>query len=420
MNKLGFYRDNSKNLFVQDLNVNALATKYGTPLFIYDAALIENIFLKIQNAVKNVDGKIFYAIKANDNLGIIKFITSLGAGADVVSVGELKKCLKVGMKPEKIIFSGVGKDREEIEFAIKKRIKQLNVESREELLDVIEIAEKFKKNIRIALRVNLDIKAKTHAKISTGDEYSKFGISSKEILKVCNFTKKSNYVTLHGLAIHIGSQIFDYSLFYKTYYELEKLANNLNKNGFNIKSLDLGGGFGVDYEKYNFHKFSELKKITEKIFHNKKYEICFEPGRSLIADSGILVTKVIRTKNSRRKSFLIVDAGMNNLIRPTLYNAFHRIEPIKLNNIRKNKVVDVVGPICETGDFFALDRKLQEMLKNELIAIMSTGAYGTVMSSNYNSRKNAKEILIYKGKDYIIKKEISFNESIKSQIIPSF
>ena len=420
MNKLGFYRDKSNHLFVQDLNVNLLATKYGTPLFIYDAGLIEDIFVKIQNAVKNINGKIFYAIKANDNIGIIKFINNLGAGADVVSLGELKKCLKVGMKPNKIIFSGVGKDREEIAFAIQKKIKQLNIESEEELFDVIEIAEKEKKNIKVALRVNLDIKASTHAKISTGDEYSKFGISSSEILKVCDFAKKSKYVTLHGLAIHIGSQIFDYDLFSSTYSALEKLAYRLNKNGFNIKSLDLGGGFGVNYEKYNFHNFNELKKITEEIFLKKKYEICFEPGRSLIADSGILVTKIIRTKNSRKKSFLIVDAGMNHLIRPTLYNAFHRIEPIKLNDTRNNKVVDVVGPICETGDFFALDRKLQEMSKNELLAIMSTGAYGSVMSSNYNSQKNAKEILIYKGKDYLIKKELSFNELIKSHVIPNF
>ena len=270
------------------------------------------------------------------------------------------------------------------------------------------------------MRVNLDIKTSTHVKISTGDEYSKFGISSSEILKICNFVKKSKYITLNGLAIHIGSQIFDYNLFSKTYSALKKLADNLNKNGFSIKSLDLGGGFGVDYERFNFHDFQELKKITEKIFFKKEYEICLEPGRSLIADSGILVTKIIRTKRSSKKSFLIVDAGMNNLIRPTLYNAFHRIEPITLIHSRKNKVVDVVGPICETGDFLALDRKLQEMLKNELLAIMSTGAYGSVMSSNYNSRKNAKEILIYKGKDYLIKKELSFNDLIKSEVIPSF
>ena len=328
--------------------------------------------------------------------------------------------MKVGINPQKIIFSGVGKDKKEIEYAIKKKIKQLNIESEEELNDIIEIAKKLKIHIKIALRVNLDIDAKTHVKISTGDENSKFGISSSEIFKVCTIIKKTKYLQLHGLAIHIGSQIFDYDLFYKTYFELEKLACDLNEKGFNIKSLDLGGGFGVNYKKFNFHNFKELNLITEKIFFKKKYEICFEPGRSLVADSGILITQIIRTKHTSRKIFLIVDAGMNNFIRPTLYNAFHRIEPLKLHNDRETEIVDIVGPICETGDFFALNRNIQKMTKNEFLAIMSTGAYGTVMSSNYNARKNAKEILIYKGKDYLIKKEQSFNELINSEIVPDF
>ncbi len=418
MNKLGFVRDLDNNLSVQNISVNYLVKKYGTPLFIYDSKIIETTYQKINKAIKPVNGKIHYAVKANDNLGLIKFISELGSGADVVSIGELQKCLKVGMDPKKIIFSGVGKDVNEIEYAISKNIKQINIESKEELVDIIDITTKLKKNANIALRVNLDINAQTHKKISTGDENSKFGISFKDVPDIYNIVTNSEYLTPFGLAVHIGSQIFNYKIFAKAYKQLKNLAKNLIENGFPVKYLDLGGGFGVDYKNILINDFKELKKITTNLFINENFDISVEPGRSLVANSGILITKIIRTKLTKKKNFLIVDAGMNNLIRPTLYNAFHEIIPLSLNNDRECEQVDIVGPICETGDFFALNRKIQKMYKNEFLAIMSAGAYGSVMKSNYNTRPDASEVFIYNNKDYLLKKKHSVEKIINSEIIP--
>merc|ERR1711991_885361 len=345
-----------------------------------------------------LNGKIHFAVKSNDNLGIIKYINSLGAGADVVSIGELKRCLKVSIKPKDIIFSGVGKQKDEIEFAINKNIKQVNV----------------------ALRVNLDINAKTHKKISTGDENSKFGIIYDDIINAYKLINEASFIKPYGLAIHVGSQLFDYEVFFQTFSKIKNLALELRNLGYDVNNLDLGGGFGVDYTMKSSLNYKSFSKALNEVFKNKEYELSVEPGRSLIAESGVLLTRVIRTKSTNYKNFLIVDAAMNNLIRPTLYNATHFMQPLKIKSDRSLKTYDVVGPICETGDFLGIDFNLQETKKNEILAIMTCGAYGSVMRSNYNSRPSAAEVFIFNNKEILLRKREKIDQLLNLDIIPNF
>ncbi len=419
MKKIGYYRK-SGELFLQNISLGELANNYGTPTFVYDSNLIRNSFHLLKNVMDPFDGKIHFAVKSNDNLGIIKYINSLGAGADVVSLGELKRCLKVSVKPENIIFSGVGKQKNEIEFAINKNIKQLNAESIEELIDIIEISKNIKKKVNVALRVNLDINAKTHKKISTGDENSKFGIIYDDIVHAYKLINDASFINPYGLAIHVGSQLFDYDVFFQTFSKIKNLAMELKNLGYEVNHLDLGGGFGIDYTMKNSINYKSFSKALNEVFKNNEFQLSVEPGRSLIAESGVLLTKVIRTKSTNYKNFLIVDAAMNNLIRPTLYNAIHSIQPLKIKSDRSSKKYDIVGPICETGDFLGINFNLQETIKNEVLAIMTCGAYGSVMRSNYNSRPSAAEVFIFNNKEILLRKREKIDQLLNLDIIPNF
>ena len=419
MQKIGYYRK-SGELFLQNLSLKKLINRFETPTFVYDSNLIKNSFYELKKIMDPLNGKIHFAVKSNDNLGVIKYINSLGAGADVVSIGELKRCLKVSVKPKDIIFSGVGKQKDEIEFAINKNIKQLNAESIEELKDIIEISKNIKKKVNVALRVNLDINAKTHKKISTGDENSKFGIIYDDIMHAYKLINDASFINPYGLAIHVGSQLFDYDVFFQTFSKIKNLAVELKKLGYEVSHLDLGGGFGVDYTMKNSLNYKSFSKALNEVFKNNEFQLSVEPGRSLIAESGVLLTKVIRTKSTNYKNFLIVDAAMNNLIRPTLYNAIHSIQPLKILNDRSSKKYDIVGPICETGDFLGIDFNLQETKTNEFLAIMTCGAYGSVMRSNYNSRPSAAEILIYNNKEILLRKREKIDQLLNLDIIPNF
>ena len=419
MQKIGYYRK-SGELFLQNLSLKKLVDHYGTPTFVYDSNLIKNSFYMLKKIMDPLNGKIHFAVKSNDNLGVIKYINSLGAGADVVSIGELKRCLKVSVKPKDIIFSGVGKQKDEIEFAINKNIKQLNAESIEELKDIIEISKNIKKKVNVALRVNLDINAKTHKKISTGDENSKFGIIYDDIVHAYKLINDASFINPYGLAIHVGSQLFDYDVFFQTFSKIKNLAVELRNLGYEVNHLDLGGGFGVDYTMKNSLNYKSFSKALNEVFKNNEFQLSVEPGRSLIAESGILLTKVIRTKSTNYKNFLIVDAAMNNLIRPTLYNATHSIQPLKIKSDRSSKKYDIVGPICETGDFLGIDFNLQETKKNEVLAIMTCGAYGSVMRSNYNSRPSAAEVFIFNNKEILLRKREKIDQLLNLDIIPNF
>ena len=419
MQKTGYYRK-SGELFLQNLSLKKLVDRYETPTFVYDSNLIKNSFYMLKKIMDPLNGKIHFAVKSNDNLGVIKYINSLGAGADVVSIGELKRCLKVSVNPKDIIFSGVGKQKDEIEFAINKNIKQLNAESIEELKDIIEISKNIKKKVNVALRVNLDINAKTHKKISTGDENSKFGIIYDDIVHAYKLINDASFINPYGLAIHVGSQLFDYDVFFQTFSKIKNLAVELKNLGYEVNHLDLGGGFGVDYTMKNSLNYKSFSKALNEVFKNNEFQLSIEPGRSLIAESGVLLTKVIRTKSTNYKNFLIVDAAMNNLIRPTLYNAIHSIQPLKIKSDRSSKKYDIVGPICETGDFLGIDFNLQETKKNEVLAIMTCGAYGSVMRSNYNSRPSAAEVFIFNNKEILLRKREKIDQLLNLDIIPNF
>ena len=415
----GFYRDKNGELKVQGLKIDALTAKYGTPLFIYDTGLMKERYEVFLNTVKNVKGNIHYAVKANDSVNIIKFFGKLGAGADIVSIGEFQKCVAAGISPKKIIFSGVGKNNDEIEIALRNNILQFNIESEEELYDIYEIANKLKINANICLRINPDIAPNTHKKISTGEKETKFGIDSEKIISIYKKLHELDYINPYGLGVHIGSQIFDFSFFQKAYSYLKWIADNLKKSGYNVPALDLGGGIGIHYERNKKPDFDNYKKIISELFLNSDYKLSFEPGRILIAEAGILITKVIRNKKNKDKKFIVVDAAMNNLIRPTLYDAYHKIETVKIKS-GPEKVVDIVGPICETGDYLALNRKFVEVNNDDLLTIRTAGAYSSVMKSNYNSRVDAVEILIYHGRPYQMKKIDTIQDMISKEEIIDF
>ena len=419
MNSLGFYRDSNGTLNVQSINVNDLAKKYGTPLFIYDSGLMKERYDAFIEATCHLKGNIHYAVKANDALSIISYFAKLGCGADIVSIGEFKKCIAAGVSPKKIIFSGVGKENSEIEFALKNNILQFNIESEEELDDIHKIASKLKISANICLRVNPNIAPNTHKKISTGEKSTKFGINFENVAPIYQKLHDLDYINPVGLAVHIGSQIFDFDFFYQAYSNLKNLADDLKKQKFSVPSLDLGGGIGINYNNNIPPDFSKYKKIISDLFIQSDYNLSFEPGRSLIAEAGILVTKVIRNKKTNNKNFIIIDAAMNNLIRPTLYDAFHGIEPVNKNN-NHTITADIVGPICETGDYIALNREINNVENNELLAIRTTGAYSSVMSSNYNARSNANEVFIYNNKDYLIKETEIIENLIKKETLIKF
>lgn len=400
-NKYLFYK--KEDLFFENFSIEKIAKKYKTPFFCYSVSQIEDNFNILKDSFSVVKPLICYAMKANYNSEIISILSKLGAGVDVVSMGELNKAILNGVDENKIVFSGVGKTKEEIEFAIKKKIKQLNVESKEELEDINLICTKLGCKVNVCLRINPDVSADTHDKISTGRSEDKFGIPNDQVESIFKKYKNHQLIKIIGLSVHIGSQIQSMQPFKNAFTKVKNSVINLNKNGFRIKSLDLGGGIGIKYNKNN--KLINLKsyaRLIEKLFSDLKVEIIIEPGRFLVGQSGIIVSRIIRIKSEKNKAFLIIDAGMNNLIRPALYNAMHNIIPVKLKNIAKVNY-DVVGPICETSDSFVKNLKIQKFKNDDLVVICSTGAYGSCMSSKYNLRGEAEELFIKKSKIKVVK-----------------
>ncbi len=381
-------------LFFDQINLEELSKKIKTPAYCYSVLQIKDNFEQLKKSFKKINPLICYAVKANFNHNIINILSKLGAGADVVSKGELKQSLNNGIRADKIVFSGVGKTIDELEFAILKNIKQINVESEEELNDIEEICKKKNKKINIGLRVNPNVDAQTHSKISTGRFEDKFGIPENRIVKIFEKFKSNNFLKVNSLSIHIGSQITTLGPFSQAFKKLRKLTRELKKKNFIIKSLDIGGGIGVTYNenKDKIFKISKYVKLVERNFSDLDTEIILEPGRYLVGESGILLSKVVRLKKGEKKTFLIIDAGMNNLIRPSLYNAEHQIFPVRKKKIKRK--FDIVGPICESSDIFRKNFVISELKQNNLIIISSVGAYGSCMSSHYNLRENAIEILI--------------------------
>ena len=417
MNFKGFnYKKN--NLFCEHVSLEDISFKFGTPIYVYSGASIEDAYSQLSSSISDTNTEINFALKANSTLGILSLLSKLGAGADIVSGGELVKALHVKINPQKIVFSGVGKTTEEIKLAIKNGIKQINAESYSEIENIISIANELNTKVPVAIRVNPNISVKTHEKIATGSNDTKFGMPIEETANIYKRLSSEKNIKTMGLAIHIGSQIFDMNEFKLAYLNILSVANSLRQEGFKVPNLDLGGGLGVDYKIAKINFFDYGKTIND-VFKGYDYSLSIEPGRSLVANSGILLTKVIYLKKTKSKNFIIVDGAMNDFIRPTLYNAHHNVEPVNLSKSGLEKF-DIVGPICETGDYFAKDALLSNPSEGQLLAIFSTGAYGSVMSSMYNSRVPANEILVHNGKVHKLKEQERIEDQINKEILPKF
>jgi len=402
------YKKNKLN--IDGINIEFLARKFNTPIYCYSLKKIKENILNFTNNFNKINPLICFAVKANTNVKILKEIKSFNLGADVVSIGELMKAIKAGIKPKKIVFSGVGKTKTEIEYAIQKKILLINAESKSEILEIEKIAKIKKRIVDIGIRLNPNTDAKTIRQISTGKKENKFGVSEKIFLQLVNYVRSSKYLNLKCLSVHIGSQILSHKPYQKMLVVLDKI---IDKSKYNFDYIDLGGGMGIDYShnntKINLKKYS---KYVEKFIKKNSSKIIFEPGRSIIGNAGILITKIIYIKEGFKKNFIILDAAMNDFMRPALYAAQHKIIPLKKTRKKSKKSYEFVGPICETTDKFVTIKNFQKLNKDDFLAICDVGAYGTSLSSNYNVRPKPIEILIKKSKVYIIKKRQKLSELI--------
>jgi len=390
-----------EELYLEGLSLRALAEELGTPLYVYSASYIRDRLRAYRQAFP--DALICYAVKANFNPHIIALAKEEGAGADIVSGGELYASLRAGVEPSKIVYAGVGKTVRELEYAISSDILMFNVESHMELDVLNDIAGRLGKKARIAIRVNPDVDPKTHPYISTGMKKSKFGVDIKSAKKEYEYAGKLKNLEVVGIHCHIGSQILDTSPYIEASQKVVELYHDLLKSGFDIKYLDLGGGLGIKYKPEQSNPDpTDLAQAILPNLKDVKAKLILEPGRSIVGNAGILLTQVQFIKDKGHKHFVIVDAGMNDLVRPAMYEAYHHIVPVAIKE-RPYIKTDVVGPICETGDFLALDRELPAVERGEYLAVLSAGAYGFAMSSHYNLRPRACEVLVEKGSYKVIR-----------------
>jgi len=399
-------------LFIEGMSVSKLAKLYGTPAYLYSKQLIVNNFTNYKKAFS--DGIVCYAVKANPNQTLLEILAKLGAGADIVSGGELFKALEAGIKPEKIVYSGVGKTSEEITYALQSGILMFNVESYEELEAINKIAGDLGKKARISFRVNPNVDPDTHKYIATGKHGTKFGIKYEDAFEMYLAASKMKNIEIVGIDTHIGSQILKIEPYRLAAVKISKLIDKLEEKNIILKYIDIGGGLGIKYEKSQKPpKPAELKKAVMSVFGKYKNKtLIVEPGRSIIGDTGILIGQVVYRKKSGNKTFLICDIGMNDLIRPTLYEAYHNILPVK-KTAKKPVIMDVVGPICESGDFIAKDRKFPLLEQGEFIAVECIGAYGSAMSSQYNSRKRSRGMIIDGKKIIHIRRRDEFEDLLR-------
>ncbi len=407
-------------LHCEGVKVSAIAAEVGTPFYLYSHHTLVDHFTKIQKAFATLNPLICFAMKANDNLAVLKTLADHGAGFDIVSVGELKKVLKIGADPKKIVFASVGKTEEEITFALQTGILLFNVESLPELEEINRIAEKMGKKTQAALRINPDVEAATHAHITTGTLKNKFGIDLASTHKILKAQKKYTHVKITGLHIHIGSQIVTSGPFITAIKKVTEFLDVLKKDKIKIEYLDIGGGLGIIYRDEKPQTAQDFADAVLSYLSKLDIKIIMEPGRFIVGNAGIFVTKVLYIKDNGVKKFVIVDGGMNDFIRPTLYGAYHEVTPVKGTSSTKRFKVDVVGPICESGDFFAKDRDIPLVKKDDLLAVMSAGAYGFVMASNYNVRCRPPEVMV-KGKKFAVTKEREkFEDLLRGEHIPQF
>lgn len=410
------YRGNE--LYCEDIPLARIAREVGTPFYVYSAATLRNHFRAFEQAFADVPHVICFAVKANSNLAILNLFASEGGGADIVSGGELFRAIKAGVDPKKIVYAGVGKKREEIEFALKTGVMMFNIESTQEMEAINEVAGCLGVKAPIALRVNPDVDPQTHPYISTGLKKSKFGIPIEQALEFYQTAQALPNIDVVGIHKHIGSQLTQISPFVDALEKIVALVKELREAGIDIRYIDVGGGLGITYKEEEPPHPRDLAEAILPLVKDMGCTLVFEPGRVLVGNAGALVTKTLYLKKNAEKNFVVVDAAMNDLARPSLYGAWHESRPVNKRDSGPF-IADVVGPICESGDFLAKDREMQEPEQGDLLAFMSAGAYGFTMSSNYNSRPRVAEVLVSKDRFFVIKERETLDDLIRGEHIPA-
>lgn len=406
-----YFQYKNGELHAEDIPVAALAEEYGTPLYIYSASTLKRHYKAFDSAFADIDHLTCYSVKANSNLSLLKILAQEGAGTDIVSGGELFRALRAGVPARKIVYSGVGKKTGEIQEALLADILMFNVESTQELERINDIAGDMGKVARISLRINPDVDPETHPYISTGLKENKFGLSRTEALQTYLLAKSLPHIEPIGMDCHIGSQLTKLSPFLEALEKLKTFYAQLRDNGIDIKYLDLGGGLGITYNEEEPPHPEELGKALVESLKGMDVTLILEPGRVIAGNTGILVTEVQYTKQNESKNFVIVDAAMNDLVRPSLYGSYHRIAPVREGS-GEEMTADVVGPICESGDFLAKNRTMPKVGQGDLLAAFSAGAYGFVMSSQYNSRPRAAEVMVEGDKHVLVRKREVYNDLV--------
>lgn len=411
-------------LHVDDVPLDRIAQEVGTPCYVYSASAIREQFVRLRDTMaktlpKNRQPLLCYACKANSNTGVLSFLNSLGSGLEIVSEGELIRGLKAGFDPSKIVSTGVGKQKSEIAACLNAGILQLNVESLPELEQIDAVAGSIGKTASVVFRLNPDVSGGGHSKISTGRKRDKFGLTAEAVFKAYAMAKEMKHVKAVGLSMHIGSQVFTVDVFKTAFEKLPALVANLRKDGFEVSRLDIGGGFPIVYKDEKLLDLESYAQWVNDIIVPLETQIIMEPGRYLVGNAGVLLTEVLYVKETQDRSFLVLDAAMNDLLRPALYDAWHGIEPVANRNAPE-KIYDVVGPVCETGDTFSKDRSVATMKQGDLAVIRSAGAYGFSMASNYNTRPLPAEVLVEGTRMAVIRQRQSYADILAAETIPDW
>ena len=408
-------------LYCERVPVSRIAKELGTPCYIYSHETLIRHFHAYDSAFKDIPHVIAFAMKANSNLAILRLMAREGSGVDIVSGGELFRAMKAGVPASKIVFAGVGKSPDEIRDALKANILMFNVESAAEIRAINDVAASVGMKARIALRINPDVDPKTHPYISTGMKKSKFGIAADRALEEYKIASSMSHIDVVGVHAHIGSQLTDVTPFVDSLRKVVALIDTLKSHDINIRYLNIGGGLGITYSDEKPPLPQDLAHAISPLVKGLGLTLVMEPGRVIVGNAGILVTKALYEKAGETKHFVIVDAAMNDLIRPSLYGAYHEIRPVnEAAAHRPKQLVDIVGPVCESGDFLAKDRSLPNIQPDDLLAVMSAGAYGFVMASNYNSRPRVPEVLVKGGEFHVIRDRETYDDLVKGEMIPSF
>jgi len=411
------YRDHE--LYCEDVPIQAIAREVGTPFYLYSHATLKRHFLIFNEAFEGVDRLVCYSAKANTNLAVLKLFANLGGGLDIVSGGELYRGLKAGFSADRIVYSGVGKRVDEIDYALEAGILMFNVESLEELAVIDTRAGLLARRAPVAIRVNPDVDARTHPYISTGLKKNKFGIDTKTAIEGYKLASRLENIDVIGIDCHIGSQITEAKPFEDALESLKHLITELKTLGIEIRFLDMGGGLGITYDDEVPPHPRDYARVIVDSLKGTYLQLILEPGRVIVGNAGILVTRVLYRKSAQVKEFVITDAGMNDLMRPSLYKAFHAIQPV-VQTDREPIKADVVGPICESGDFLATDRRISDVKQGDLLAVMSAGAYGFSMSSNYCSRLRIPEVLVSGNRFYVVRARQNYEDLVAGESLPSF